>query len=754
MIAITQTTPSSYHGHDPSSTEHARIAEALRALAGNDEIAAQAATATDCGDWNHIRDALVAARATGGPQAAQRALAAAQRRHAGLVALLAGGAPVGDDDDDAGDAAPPPPLPLHGLPRWVQNMVTATAEAVQVPVDFVHALALGVVSTATAGAMRVEINASWTEETCLYLMPAMLSGERKSAAFAHLVKPVEDWEECERQRREPELRTARAQASVLAKRIERLETEVSKERDEEKRKALEHELIAAHGERERAAGVASFYRLVQNATPEALISALAEQQRIAILTPEPDPIFTLIGKGRDGPALYEPLLKGYNSERLDIRRQTRERQRVEAPALTMLLVAQPSLVRDLIRQKEIGDRGLLPRFLILYPPSRVGSRDSNAPPVPDAVRAVYTERLHWLLDTCTPPAPHKRHPVTLSAEANSAVTNALSALEPRLDPKRGDLGASELLRAWANKLIGHIVRIAANLHAMHCAERSIAPWAKPISGETMRNAIAYIEPLVAHMQAILGDAAFSEIDRVAQRLRSVITEKARNGHIARRDLERALLSVQRSTIDRAIRSLIEAGELDGPIKVVPPRRGRPSLVYRVISAPAHPPSSAAFATATAADASGTNTNTPRTSPASLGNGGAPAEASASAGLPASAPAKTEDAPVRVATPVTPVKRGIPLPQVPPAWCDAEPNLRKRLPPSLDLKRGKLAKHQPIGFVVHRRDRPPPNNALYLPPFDLPERPSRDEMIDVGVQAMLTAIAHHWPDLAEILSCEN
>lgn len=71
------------------------IAEALRALTGPDDAAAAAAAQTDCGLWNHVRDALAAARAQDGQRAAQRALAALQRQYPDLIALLASAPPNG-----------------------------------------------------------------------------------------------------------------------------------------------------------------------------------------------------------------------------------------------------------------------------------------------------------------------------------------------------------------------------------------------------------------------------------------------------------------------------------------------------------------------------------------------------------------------------------------------------------------------------------------------------------------------------------
>lgn len=67
----------------------ATIAAALRALTGADDAAAQQAAQTECRTWNHARDALASARANGGPQAAQRALAALQRNYQELTRLLA-----------------------------------------------------------------------------------------------------------------------------------------------------------------------------------------------------------------------------------------------------------------------------------------------------------------------------------------------------------------------------------------------------------------------------------------------------------------------------------------------------------------------------------------------------------------------------------------------------------------------------------------------------------------------------------------
>jgi hypothetical protein len=157
------------------------------------------------------------------------------------------------------------------------------------------------------------------------------------------------------------------------------------------------------------------------------------------------------------------------------------------------------VIRKLGEIPELRDRGLTPRFLYALPVSLVGRRDPDPPPMPEAVRAVYNQRVLALLDLPGAageggePIPHA---LRLGPEAERLLREFSVWIEPQLD-QTGELG---YIADWAAKLPGAVVRIAGNLHMAEHVETK-APWDVSIDGETMGRAIRIGHYLISHAHA-------------------------------------------------------------------------------------------------------------------------------------------------------------------------------------------------------------------------------------------------------------
>ena len=55
-------------------------------------------------------------------------------------------------------------------------------------------LALGSISAAVAGRVRVRVTPDWREELCAYVVVVLASGERKSPVVREAAAPLERWE--------------------------------------------------------------------------------------------------------------------------------------------------------------------------------------------------------------------------------------------------------------------------------------------------------------------------------------------------------------------------------------------------------------------------------------------------------------------------------------------------------------------------------------------------------------------------------
>jgi hypothetical protein len=121
------------------------------------------------------------------------------------------------------------------------------------------------------------------------------------------------------------------------------------------------------------------------------------------------------------------------------------------PALGMVLAVQPDVVRGRAADGTLRGRGFLARVLYAVPPSLVGRRRVEVPPVPQEVEGLYRERLGelWRIAATADPsgkeAPHGLH---FSREADALMADFQSWLEPQL----GEDGALAGLAGWPSKL--------------------------------------------------------------------------------------------------------------------------------------------------------------------------------------------------------------------------------------------------------------------------------------------------------------
>ena len=86
-----------------------------------------------------------------------------------------------------------PAFPTACLPDDCAALVTAMADYLQAPVDFIAFAMLGCVSSALVGRVAVSPFEGYEEPVQLYLCLCAASGEKKSPAMRALMKPLREW---------------------------------------------------------------------------------------------------------------------------------------------------------------------------------------------------------------------------------------------------------------------------------------------------------------------------------------------------------------------------------------------------------------------------------------------------------------------------------------------------------------------------------------------------------------------------------
>jgi putative DNA primase/helicase len=173
------------------------------------------------------------------------------------------------------DGPPPPPFPeetLGALAPWAR----AVAVSYQVPVHLPAVMALGCISAAVAGRARVRVSADWTEELCAYVAAVLPSGERKSPVVREAMAPVERWEAERREQASLDRAVHDDRVRIAERRLDRAIAEAAKADGVTERSVAQAEVEGLRVELANLHPPSSPRVLADDATPEALVSLMAD----------------------------------------------------------------------------------------------------------------------------------------------------------------------------------------------------------------------------------------------------------------------------------------------------------------------------------------------------------------------------------------------------------------------------------------------------------------------------------------------
>ncbi|WP_243790185.1 YfjI family protein [Saccharopolyspora gloriosae] len=350
-----------------------------------------------------------------------------------------------------------PAFPTSALPGWLADMVGAVSEFTQTPPDLAGSVALSSLSTAIGGRASIKVRPGYTEPANLFLIAALPPGTRKSEVFRVMTTPVYAVEQHLGEHAMPKI-----EAAQLSKRIaEREAREAEEKAASDDPSSVDDATDAAL----RAQGIVVPPKpklVVNNITPEKATARLIEQGgRLAVLAPEGG-IISIIAGRYSGTANFDVFLSGHAGEPLDVERQGRDEIRVDAAHLTLGLVVQPIVLKNLAAITDARDKGLLGRFLYSLPTSTLGFRETRAAaPIPDEVATAYDTRMRTLVHHYA--GLSKPVPFVFSSDANEAMYELQAEVEPHLRPG----AAYGHMTDWAGKYPGAVARLAGNLHAAH-----------------------------------------------------------------------------------------------------------------------------------------------------------------------------------------------------------------------------------------------------------------------------------------------
>ncbi len=318
------------------------------------------------------------------------------------------------------------PMPVEVFPAGVRAFIQRVADATETPIELGGMLVLSALATAVQRRVQVRVRFDWVEECTIYTLTVLASGEGKSPVFKHIMKPFHDWE---RERRN-EWDAAMAEYNALDK---------AARKDAQQPPTNPMRLIAS------------------DTTPERLAVLMQQNgERMAVLADEGG-ILDILG-GRYAPkgmvANLDLFLGAWDGERTTIDRQKDGASvYLDRPCLSIGLTVQPTVLEKLAQAEYLRERGLLARFLIAVPESRVGQRcyPDNPPIVDQLMQSNWATLITQLMGIADGTV------IGVRDDGYRAMSAYQRALEPRL------LGDLESIRPIISKARSQTVRIAALL---------------------------------------------------------------------------------------------------------------------------------------------------------------------------------------------------------------------------------------------------------------------------------------------------
>ena len=138
---------------------------------------------------------------------------------------------------------------------------------------------------------------------------------------------------------------------------------------------------------------------------------------MAIISDEGGIFDILAGRYNNGVPNLDLFLQSHAGAPVRVDRGSRPSVMMDEPALTLILSPQPDVLQGLASKPGFRGRGLLARFLFMFPVSKIGYRSGNTKPVPETILSDHDAHIRALLRFKRPePGPYM---IAVSDEAHA-----------------------------------------------------------------------------------------------------------------------------------------------------------------------------------------------------------------------------------------------------------------------------------------------------------------------------------------------
>lgn len=399
-----------------------------------------------------------------------------------------------------------PPIPLDEeayLLPWPDNVypepfnafINELSRSTETPIELSATLLLAVVATAVQTSFQVQIKEDYYEPLCLWVLPILPPGERKSRVYTEITQPLKEWELERKKLMDPIIQSAASKNKTMEVRLKELRNKAAKAEGgnfsaiQQQIEALEKEIIP----------IPSHPRIwTGDITPEHLGTLMALNQECASVLNDEGGIFSILaGLYSDGNPNIDLVLQGHAASPVRVDRGSRESVVLNRPVLTIGITVQPQTIKEICSNKTFRGRGLLGRFLYVMPKSKIGLRTLEEPPISQEVVIQYRQIVKTLLNLRQTKDKQQLRNLKLSVEAYQKWKEYAKLIEKLMGEEIGKLTH---MTDWAGKLAGAIGRIAGLIHCMRYANSN--PLDHEISFNDMQAAVKIGHCLTNHAVAV------------------------------------------------------------------------------------------------------------------------------------------------------------------------------------------------------------------------------------------------------------
>lgn len=398
-------------------------------------------------------------------------------------------------------------FPVESFPKVVSEYVKALAENTQTSIDMAAVIALGILAVCAGRYYRIEGNANYYEPLNLYVLLVAEPGERKSSIMQNMTRFLFEYEQSENERLKPYITAYKQKKSNLESTIKNLQERLGKSKNDQQ---LMREIEMKQAELEELQEVKTLRLYADDCSSEALTTLLSENDGMMAVISAEGSIFDIIAGRYNTKINMDVWLKGHSGDEIRVDRKNRMTEYISNPRLTTVLAIQPSVLEEIMSNKTMTGRGLIARFLIAIPMSRIGQRIF----VSEAIVPEVIERFRTVLLRILTLAPSDQiQTLRLSKEAQAVIESYFNENEALLSDRTCPM------REWLAKNVGAVLRISGVLHLASGLDHNTL-----VSSDTMIKAVAigrYFRNHARYAYSVMGvDDTVKKAEYVLGKLRS------------------------------------------------------------------------------------------------------------------------------------------------------------------------------------------------------------------------------------------